>query len=42
LPEQEQQALRRSLQRWQMHASEVVRESVSWALAGQPSAVSNA
>jgi epoxyqueuosine reductase len=38
----EQQALRGSLQSWVMHSSEVVRESVSWALAGQPSAVSNA
>jgi epoxyqueuosine reductase len=38
----EQQALRGSLQSWVIHSSEVVRESVSWALAGQPSAVSNA
>ena len=34
LPEQEQQALRRSLQHWSAHTSLVVSESVSWALAG--------
>jgi len=32
LPEQEQQALRRSLQHWSAHTSLVVSESVAWAL----------
>jgi len=34
LPEQEQQALHRSLQHWSAHTSLVVSESVAWALAG--------